>query len=348
MVHLPRRRTACRGTTTKPPPPRRGRNAGRSAGPQVPARTERRPDLAGAAVRAGRRGHATSTAMRSRGDSAADEAADGPVQAGRALSGAAQHERRRPAVEPRRAVLLRSARAATTASRRSGARCSPPGARPGSAPAPSSTPSSSLHVRRTGDAVMTAATPRTVEQYLDLLRAELQGADPALVQDALYDAEEHLRAELAQHPDAAEETMLGRIVASYGAPGEVADAYRIERNPRAGRAAHAAAEAEAHGARPLLRRLLRSARLPEPGLHAAGARDRHLLLHVRGDGPVAVGRPRDPDHRHPVLPAVHRHHARARAGRRPHRRVAARHAHAAPARASRARPRAGCSACSTC
>ena len=73
---------------------------------------------------------------------------------------------------------------------------------------------------------MTAATPRTVEEYLDLLRAELQGADRALVQDALYDAEEHLRAELAQHPDESDETMLGRIVASYGAPSEVADAYR--------------------------------------------------------------------------------------------------------------------------
>lgn len=73
---------------------------------------------------------------------------------------------------------------------------------------------------------MTAAMPRTVEQYLDLLRAELQGADPALVQDALYDAEEHLRAELAQNPGATEETMLNSIVASYGAPGEVADAYR--------------------------------------------------------------------------------------------------------------------------
>jgi uncharacterized membrane protein len=73
---------------------------------------------------------------------------------------------------------------------------------------------------------MTAATPRTVEQYLDLLRAELQGADPALVQDALYDAEEHLRAELAQNPAETEESMLHHIVASYGAPDEVADAYR--------------------------------------------------------------------------------------------------------------------------
>jgi len=73
---------------------------------------------------------------------------------------------------------------------------------------------------------MTAVTPRTVEQYLDLLRAELQGADRALVQDALYDAEEHLRAELAQHPEVKEDVMLEHIVASYGAPAEVADAYR--------------------------------------------------------------------------------------------------------------------------
>jgi uncharacterized membrane protein len=73
---------------------------------------------------------------------------------------------------------------------------------------------------------MTAATPRTVEQYLDLLRNELQGSDPALIQDALYDAEEHLRAELAQNPGETQEAMLERIVLSYGAPGEVADAYR--------------------------------------------------------------------------------------------------------------------------
>lgn len=73
---------------------------------------------------------------------------------------------------------------------------------------------------------MTAATPRTVGEYLDLLRTELHGADRALLQDALYDAEEHLRAELGQHPDVSEEIMLDRIVASYGAPAEVADAYR--------------------------------------------------------------------------------------------------------------------------
>jgi len=73
---------------------------------------------------------------------------------------------------------------------------------------------------------MTAANPRTVDQYLDALRAALHGADPALVQDALFDAEEHLRAELAQHPGDAEGNVLARIVSSYGAPDEVADAYR--------------------------------------------------------------------------------------------------------------------------
>jgi len=73
---------------------------------------------------------------------------------------------------------------------------------------------------------MTAAAPRTVEQYLDALKDALRGADPALVQDALYDAEEHLRAELSQHPADVEGDVLSRIVASYGAPDEVAEAYR--------------------------------------------------------------------------------------------------------------------------
>ena len=74
---------------------------------------------------------------------------------------------------------------------------------------------------------MTAATLRTVEQYLDALRSALRGADPALVQDALYDAEEHLRAEIGAHPGEAEGAVLARIVTSYGAPDEVAEAYRV-------------------------------------------------------------------------------------------------------------------------
>jgi uncharacterized membrane protein len=68
--------------------------------------------------------------------------------------------------------------------------------------------------------------PRTIAEYLDQLRAALRGADPALIQDALYDAEEHLRAELAEQPGRSEADMLSRVVGSYGAPEEVADIYR--------------------------------------------------------------------------------------------------------------------------
>jgi uncharacterized membrane protein len=68
--------------------------------------------------------------------------------------------------------------------------------------------------------------PRTIAEYLDQLRVALRGADPALIQDALYDAEEHLRAELAEQPGRSEEDMLAHVVSSYGAPEEVADIYR--------------------------------------------------------------------------------------------------------------------------
>ena len=42
--------------------------------------------------------------------------------------------------------------------------------------------------------------PTTIPEYLEHLRRSLAGADPALVQDALYDAEEYLRSELAENP----------------------------------------------------------------------------------------------------------------------------------------------------
>lgn len=68
--------------------------------------------------------------------------------------------------------------------------------------------------------------PRTIAEYLEQLRAALRGADPALIQDALYDAEEHLRAELADQPGRGEAEMLAKVVGSYGAPEEVAEIYR--------------------------------------------------------------------------------------------------------------------------
>lgn len=69
--------------------------------------------------------------------------------------------------------------------------------------------------------------PKTIQEYLDQLRRELRDADPAMVQDALYDAEEHLRAELAEHPDLDEAAVLAKVSTSYGAPDEVAEIYRV-------------------------------------------------------------------------------------------------------------------------
>lgn len=73
---------------------------------------------------------------------------------------------------------------------------------------------------------MNKPVPRSVKDYLDQLRDALSGADPALIQDALYDAEEYLRGELAEHPEQSEEQVLAAIATSYGAPDEVAEAYR--------------------------------------------------------------------------------------------------------------------------
>jgi uncharacterized membrane protein len=73
---------------------------------------------------------------------------------------------------------------------------------------------------------MNRSAPRSIDQYLRQLREELSGADSALIQDALYDAEEYLRAEVAAHPDKSESDVLELIASTYGAPDEVAAAYR--------------------------------------------------------------------------------------------------------------------------
>jgi len=70
------------------------------------------------------------------------------------------------------------------------------------------------------------ATPKTIGEYLEQLRGALRNADPAMAQDALYDAEEYLRSELAEHPEWDEATMLANVATSYGAPEEVAEIYR--------------------------------------------------------------------------------------------------------------------------
>src|SRR5689334_726175 len=75
---------------------------------------------------------------------------------------------------------------------------------------------------------------QSVDEYLDLLKTELKESDVATVQDALADAEEHLRAAVAalreKHPELSEEDALNQVVEQYGSPEETASAYReVER-----------------------------------------------------------------------------------------------------------------------
>ncbi|RYG13970.1 MAG: hypothetical protein EON92_03805 [Burkholderiales bacterium] len=73
---------------------------------------------------------------------------------------------------------------------------------------------------------MNAPLPTTIPEYLEQLRASLRGADPAMIQDALYDAEEYLRSELAEQSGKSEAEVIASVAGSYGAPDEVAEIYR--------------------------------------------------------------------------------------------------------------------------
>lgn len=73
--------------------------------------------------------------------------------------------------------------------------------------------------------------PTTIPAYLAQLREALKGADPAMIQDALYDAEEYLRSELAANlaesgAGRSEAEVIAAVAGSYGAPEEVAEIYR--------------------------------------------------------------------------------------------------------------------------
>ncbi len=72
---------------------------------------------------------------------------------------------------------------------------------------------------------------KNVSEYLAKLKKELgQSVDRALIQDALSDAETHLRnaldEELSKNPNASEEKLLIPLIEKYGTPAEVASAYR--------------------------------------------------------------------------------------------------------------------------
>jgi len=83
---------------------------------------------------------------------------------------------------------------------------------------------------------------KSVEEYLEQLKAELKDSDAATIQDALADAEEHLRSALAtfkqEQPQVSDNDALHQIIEQYGEPSETASAYmEVERRtvPQLGR-----------------------------------------------------------------------------------------------------------------
>ncbi|MFC2027385.1 hypothetical protein ACFLU3_01725 [Chloroflexota bacterium] len=60
----------------------------------------------------------------------------------------------------------------------------------------------------------------SVEEYLNQLRKELEGCNPAIIADAISATEEHLRMALGADTD------LESVIAKYGSPEEVAAGYR--------------------------------------------------------------------------------------------------------------------------
>ncbi len=71
---------------------------------------------------------------------------------------------------------------------------------------------------------------KRIDEYLARLRRALEGSDRATIQDALADAEEHLRtaleSALEDHPELTDQKALEAIMEEYGTPEETAAAYR--------------------------------------------------------------------------------------------------------------------------
>jgi hypothetical protein len=75
---------------------------------------------------------------------------------------------------------------------------------------------------------MTGSGACSIEEYLRQLRAALYGETSAVIREALDDAEEHLRSEVAANSDRAEGEVLALITSTYGAPEHVAAIYRTQ------------------------------------------------------------------------------------------------------------------------
>src|SRR5690606_18246537 len=131
-------------------------------------------------------------------------------QAECAVPGAAQPAGGRAAGQLRRAIRRRPAPALLPHHRRRACRLARLGRRVAGDPR-------LRRCRPGGDTRMNSKLPTTIPEYLEHLRRSLAGADPALIQDALYDAEEYLRSELVENPGRSEAEVIAAVASSYGA-----------------------------------------------------------------------------------------------------------------------------------
>ena len=120
------------------------------------------------------------------------------------------------------------------------------------------------------------------------------------------------------HPDKSEADVLELIASTYGAPEEVAAAYR-DTEIKVAAALRTPREAAAlQRARPVLRHFSAIARAYAGLLFMLFSLATGILYFtVTVIGPVAVAGPRDPHHRRSILHRVHRRDPRARAGGMP-------------------------------
>jgi hypothetical protein len=80
---------------------------------------------------------------------------------------------------------------------------------------------------------------KSIDEYLSVLKVEMEGSDSATIQDALADAEDHLHTAFenirAVQPEMESDAALQTIIDQYGSPAETAAAYKeVERRTSPG------------------------------------------------------------------------------------------------------------------
>src|SRR5690606_36324992 len=189
----------------------------------IPERAEHRHGVAGIAGGAGQ-GAGTAVRVLDCQGAGADRAGRSEWQAECAVSGVAQSGSGRAAGKSYRAVGGRAAAALLPHERRRSCRIAAMGRRLECHPRLGRVRTGRYQLMNTD--THTRTLPTTIVEYLQQLREALADADPALIHDALYDAEAYLRSELAEHTGKSEAEAIAGVAGSYGAPEEGADIYR--------------------------------------------------------------------------------------------------------------------------